>query len=253
MLPEVPELRWPPVPASCALGPGAVHVCVTRLDVDDERRAALARLLAPDERARAASFLRPHLSHRYVAGRGQLRLWLSKYLATDPSALEFRYGRDGKPMLHATAGDAHLEFNVTHSGGVAVFAITRDARIGVDIESVVAFPEMRTIATSHFSAAELRVVSAESPERLPGAFFRCWTRKEAYLKAIGTGLMTPLDAFDVRVSDDEAPALTRVAGDPDAPRRWSLVHLSPCEGYVGAVAVECPSPVVQCWRFDTVG
>lgn len=247
---EVPELQWPPVPAICTLAPAAVHVCVARLDVDHERRAELAQLLAPDERARAASFLRPHLSHRFVAGRGQLRQWLSRYLAMDPGALEFRYGRDGKPVLNAPDGDARLEFNLTHCGGIAMFAVTRGARIGVDIESVVAFPEMGTIAASHFSSAERRVVSAASPEQLPAAFFRCWTRKEAYLKAIGTGLMTPLDSFDVQVSDDAAPALTRVAGDPDAPRRWSLIHLSPCEGYVGAVAVECPSPIVQCWRFE---
>src|SRR5262249_20133919 len=149
-------------------------------------------ILAPDEKERAARFHFEHLRSAFIAARGVLRCLLGGYLNRHPGRVQFRYGARGKPALEPDAG---IEFNLAHSGGLAVLAFASGCPIGVDLEQIRPIPELREIAARFFCAEEAaEIASLPSGER-QRSFFRCWTRKEAYIKATGDGLSAPLDQF----------------------------------------------------------
>jgi 4'-phosphopantetheinyl transferase len=211
-----------------------------RLDGSPLQREALARHLCRDEMRRAHSFVFARDRDRFLAARGRLREILAGCLGADPRELIFDYGEQGKPRL-AGAGAA-LRFNLSHSGDHAVLAVSRSAEVGVDIECV--RPIERELAARTFSAAEVAALDALPDERWLEGFFRCWTRKEAVVKAIGTGLLSDLAAFDVSVAPDE-PRLLRFDGDPDAPLHWSLFEPRPAAGLIVAVAVRAEARRVR--------
>jgi len=176
------------------------------------------------------------LFERFVADHGSLRLLLSAYLETDPRKLSLVTNRYGKPRLESES--CRLRFNMSHSGELTMIAVCLDAEIGIDVEAVRPIPEWADIAVSQFSTGENQSIHAEAPAHRMEAFFRCWTRKEALIKAVGMGLSVPLDSFTVSTSLAQPPALLHCSWDTDAISRWSLMHLEPAPGYVGAVAVE---------------
>lgn len=227
-----------------ALGPGAVHVFAARLDAATAE--ALAGSLSADERARAERFRFERDRTRFGAARGLLRSLLGWSLGVRPSELGFAYGRRGKPSLPA----AELYFNVSHSGGLGLFALTRVGEVGVDIEEERPLQDLEPIAARFFSARESAALLAlPEAERRP-AFFRCWTRKEAFIKATGDGLSRPLDAFDVAFGRDEPARLLRVAGEPEAPGRFRLEALPAAPGFAAALAV-CGHPErIACWALN---
>src|SRR6185295_11775094 len=219
-------LRWKPAPVPPGLAPGEVQVFSVSLD--ELPLAMLLTRLSADESRRASSFHFERDRRRFAATRGVLRGLLGRYLAVDPSALVFRYGPQGKPALAAPWEGLH--FNVSHSGGLALLAFSTDHEIGVDIEQERSVPEMDSIADRHFSPRESAALRRlDNPERAR-AFFRCWTRKESFIKAVGEGLSYALDAFDVTLDPGEPARLLRVAGDPDAVRRFHLEGLEPAAG-----------------------
>jgi 4'-phosphopantetheinyl transferase len=168
---------------------------------------------------------------RFIAARAILRTLAAGYLDLAPGDVEFCYGKNGKPEI------AHLplHINVSHSDDQGVFAFTQIAPLGVDLEHVRPVPEMLDIAHRFFSPSEAAAISAvPEPERTV-AFFRCWTRKEAFIKSTGVGLSFALDRF--AVSLDESAALLYVEPDAAEASEWSLFHLAPEEGYVGALAI----------------
>jgi len=216
--------------------PGEVRVWLARLDCPAPVLAALDRRLSTEERTRAAAFRFARDRRRFVAARGFLRGVLGRCLEVHPQEVKFAYGSHGKPRL-AEEGSG-LRFNLSHSGERAACALCLGSEIGVDVEAVRDLGDADDIAARFFSAAEgaaLRRLPAN--ERLE-AFFHCWTRKEAYLKALGDGLARPLDGFDVTLLPAEPARLARVAGDEAEAARWSLEQLDPGPGYVGAVAVQ---------------
>jgi 4'-phosphopantetheinyl transferase len=222
-----------------------VHVFAVRLD---DRALSTARWLSPDETDRASRFHFERDRRRFAAARGVLRALLGRYLGVDPSALVFAYGRHGKPSLAPPWEGLH--FNVSHSSDVALVALGTDHEIGVDVEHERPVAEMDSIRQRHFSPRE----NAEM-DRLPEsdrghAFFLCWTRKEAFIKAVGDGLSHALDAFDVTVVPGEPARLLRVEGDPEAPRRFYLAGLEPAEGFAGALAVLGRPARVACFGWD---
>jgi len=162
-----------------------VHVHIARLRATEAVTARFGGLLTRDEQERAARFRFPHLRSSFVLARGALRILAGGYLNTDPAGIRFQYGPKGKPCL---AGAARLRFNVSHSGALALFAFTLDVEIGVDVEEIRPMPDLQQIAAGYFSAAEAAELVALPAERREAAFFRCWTRKEAYVKALGEGL-----------------------------------------------------------------
>jgi 4'-phosphopantetheinyl transferase len=208
-----------------------------RLDGSPPQRDALARHLSSDELRRANSFIFSRDRERFLVGRGRLREILAGYLGADPRELRFDYGKQGKPQLAMAKEAPH--FNLSHSGAHAVLAVSSGAEVGVDIECV--RPIERELARRYFSAAEVAALDALSDGQWLDGFFRCWTRKEAVLKAVGTGLLSNLAAFDVSVAPNEPARLLRFDGDPDAPLRWSLFEVRPAAGMIVAVAVRAGS------------
>ena len=227
------RLPWKPSSDVAGLDPGGVDVWAASLD--DLPENSLRVLLSADERERGERFHFERDRRRFVAARGLLRLLLGRYLDVDPAGLRFGYGPRGKPSL---AGCEELRFNLSHSGGLTLLAVTRDCEVGVDIEQERPVPESEDIARHYFSAregAELRSLGADERE---AAFFRCWTRKEAFIKATGDGLSRPLDTFDVTLASGKPARLLRVLGEPEAARRFWLEDLRPAPGFAGALAVE---------------
>jgi 4'-phosphopantetheinyl transferase len=210
--------------------------------------AALARLLGAEERARAERFHFARDRDRYVASHGMLRSVLGRYAGQPGPALRFAAGPHGKPALALPAG-SDLRFNLSHSGDLALLAVARGREVGVDVEQVAERAWME-VARRFFSSREQSLLAELPDGARPEAFFRCWTRKEAYIKARGLGLHANLTAFDVSLAPGEPAALLRAADDPVGPEGWQLVDLAPAPGYAGALAVEGDGWGVACWDWQ---
>lgn len=243
------NILWKPRPADLVLSKDDIHVFCASLDQPAPRIQQLAQSLSADERIRADRFYFEQDQKRFTVGRGLLRTILSSYLGIEPSQLQFCYGRRGKPALAATAGGSKLSFNLSHSQGLALYAVTRDREIGIDIEHVRPMAEAEQIAERFFCVQENAVFRALPPNQKQEAFFNCWTRKEAYLKAIGDGLARPLDQIEVTLAPGETVRLLSIEGDPQEASRWSIQQLIPASGYVGAIIVEEPHGWISCWSW----
>jgi 4'-phosphopantetheinyl transferase len=239
---------WNQAPRNPALSQDEVHIWRAALDRSEGEVQELWRLLAPDEQERAARFHFARDRERFVAGRGILRAILARYLDADPAGLAFRYGAYGKPALAIEDGDTP-QFNLAHSQGLAVYALARGRAIGVDIERVRALADAEQIAERFFSLTEQAALRAVPTGQRLEAFFACWTRKEAFLKATGDGLARPLDQFDVALAPEEPARLLHVVGEPEAPARWRLEALAPALGYVAAVAATGHDWRLACWAW----
>ncbi len=216
-------------------GGGIVDLWSASLEPPAPLRVNLEGYLSTDERQRAARFVFPRDRDRFVAGRAFLRLLLAQYLATDPASLRFRYGPHGKPALEDEQGG--VSFNLAHAGSLAVCALTRGSDVGVDVERLRPIPDAGAVARSFFSPRETAELASVPEPARHRAFFDAWTRKEAFLKALGDGLARPLDSFDVTLKPGDAPRLLRTLGDPQEASRFSLHSLEPEEGYVAAIAI----------------
>ena len=236
---------WTEPPRSPSLGTGAVHVWRIALDQQDEPLECFRGTLEPHELERAGRFhFEKHRRH-FIVARGFLRSVVARYLKTQPGALRFSYGEYGKPALEA---EPVLRFNLSHSNEVALLAVSLDAELGVDVEHIRADFASEDIARRFFSRAEVDVFNALPQNERVAAFFRCWTRKEAYIKAIGKGLSQALDEFDVTLAPGITPALLR-AEDDDA-SRWWMSDIDVGESYAGALAVERPVAELRFFRQD---
>ena len=211
------------------------HVWRIELDVAPEHIERAMAILSEDERARANRFRGRQLQTRFARARGAVREILSRYLSCDPARLQFRYGERGKPSLEGGGG---IEFNVSHSGELALCAVTRGRAVGVDVETVRADKPLERLAKRFFSAGEAAALDRLAPEERVQAFFQCWTFKEAYIKARGEGLAIPLDRFEVTWSGDSADAHLCVAGDAAESDRWVLRRLKIDAGFAAALATE---------------
>ena len=235
----MPSDGWAVPPAGpLALALDEVHVWRASLRPAPDALARLEAHLSPDERARAARFRFPQHRTAFVAGRGVQREILGRYTGLPPAALSYREGSHGKPELDGPATASGIRFNVSNSGDLALYALTLRREIGVDLEQLKPMPDGLDIAKRFFSAPENEVFAALPDEVRELAFFRCWTRKEAYIKAVGEGLSMPLDRFDVAFAPGEDPRILRTRGNPAEAERWTMLSLEPGPGYVGALAVE---------------
>lgn len=201
------------------------------------------RLLDPDEVSRANRFYFEKDRKHFAVARGFLRSLLGRYLDADPKQLQFNYGEYGKPSL---PGAGRLRFNVSHSHGLALYALTEGRDIGVDVEYVRADFTSDEIARRFFSPFEVESLCGLPAEERVASFFRCWTRKEAYIKATGLGLSQPLDGFDVTLRPGERAALLRT--EAGSPENWSMANVEVGPGYAGAVAVEGLISKIAYWE-----
>jgi 4'-phosphopantetheinyl transferase len=203
------------------------------------------KLLSSDESERAARFHFPRDRQRFVASRALLRTilagylagHLTGYLAGDPGSLSFSYSDKEKPSLAPAHAGSSIAFNLSHSGEVALLAFTRGREIGVDIEQARANFDIEGIARRFFSPAEQKQLAALPVEKRADGFFRCWTRKEAYIKATGDGLSLPLTQFDVALEPGESNALLATRPDSSEAERWRLREVPGGPGYIAALCV----------------
>ncbi|HWI09093.1 MAG TPA: 4'-phosphopantetheinyl transferase superfamily protein [Solirubrobacteraceae bacterium] len=204
-------------------------------------------LLDDSERARAERFVRLEDHDRFVLAHAALRLLLARCLGVEPATVRYAQRAHGKPGLGADL--ARLEFNMSHSGRLGLLAVARDRPVGVDVEAVRGMADALSIADTQFSALEREALRALAPSERRPAFFRCWTRKEAVIKADGEGLGRPLSSFDVDLAPGSTAALTSFDGRPAELAGWSLRDLAAPPGYVaaGAAAVD-PGGAPARWR-----
>ncbi len=188
-------------------------------------------LLSTDERARADRFIFPRDRDSYSLSQGALRLLLANYLKADAPEIRLASGPKGKPFL---LDEEHLSFNKSHSKGMALYAFTHDCAVGVDVEGLRELPDFHEIAIRFFCPLEAQELA--SANDAAAAFFRCWTRKEAYIKAVGDGLSMPLDQFQVTLLREDPVRFVHIGNDERAASQWSLHHLDPASGYIGALA-----------------
>ena len=235
---------WLEPPKSPLLEAGQVHVWRICMEPEDDLLDQFRETLEPEELDRARRFRFERLQKHFVAGRGFLRHVLSRYLNIRPGELRFSYNDYGKPSL---AGEQSLQFNMSHSHEVGLVAVARNAAVGVDVEHMRADFASEDIATRFFSRLEVETFSDLPKEERVTAFFRCWARKEAYIKAIGKGLSQPLDGFDVTLAPSEPAALLR-AGEEDT-LTWSMSDIDVGSDYASALAVEGVPARISCWQF----
>ena len=216
------------------LGSGVVHLWQRRLNTSAAEISACHRLLSSDEQERARRFRVERPRNEFVLTRGTLRSLLAQYLGGAPQEVRFRYAVQGKPALE---GESGLSFNVSHTNGLALMAFVKQRAIGVDVENVARETEAERLAERFFSERERQALRPLGGDELQAAFFRCWTRKEAYIKAKGDGLSLPLHQFDVSIAEGDRDALLATRPDPAEAARWTICDIPMGTAYAAAVAV----------------
>lgn len=222
---------------------------------DPDRHLRLAPLLSASETARAARFRFAADAHRYGIARGVLRQLLAGYRGIPAENIALSESDHGRPLLADAGAHRGLEgpdfegfdFNLSHARDRVVYAFCASARVGIDVEGIAPLDEMDDLVALNFSSREQATWKALPAEQRERGFYDCWTRKEAFVKAIGEGLSHPLDSFDVRFAPGDAPTIERLEGGD--PSRWSLHALAPEAGYAAALAVEARAVTIRCWSF----
>lgn len=210
-----------------------VHVWVIPIRPSDFKVTGFHDLLSSEERTRSRKFRFDHLRQSFIFTRGTLRILLGRYLELAPEAISFRYSGTGKPYVDI---ETSLRFNTSHSGDIVLFAFARNCDVGVDVEQIRALPDMDGIVHRFFCPEEVSQFTLLPPAERENAFFHCWTRKEAYLKATGNGLSTRLDSFCVTLLPSEPARVVRIRGMSHAARAWTLHDLAFSPKYAATVA-----------------
>jgi 4'-phosphopantetheinyl transferase len=214
--------------------------------------ARLQEILSPDERSRAARYRNPRDGHRFIVRRALLRRVLGACVGVAPRQIVFGYGPAGKPFVREPSSARTLRFNLAHSAGLAVYACGAGHPVGIDIERARRHGDLDDVASRFFSRYERATLASLPRSAKTVAFYRCWTRKEAYVKAIGSGIAGPLDDFDVAFAPDAPAALLRVGWQPSEPGRWRIEALDVPHGYIGAITVARSARVDKLEMNDTL-
>lgn len=242
---QLEESVWPKAPQQPNLPSDTAHLWLIDLAQPVAVLNHLRQSLSGDELARAKRFHFDQDRRNFIAARGALRHILSRYLARPPSVLRFSYSPHGKPALVDPASPA---FNLSHSGELALLAVSRAPTIGIDLEQLRPMPDAGQIAQRFFSPHENEVFQTIPAEQRDEAFFNCWTRKEAYIKAVGEGLSHPLDSFDVSLRPGEPAALLAVR-PPAATSDWALHAFQPAPAYVAALVTTNRDTRLVYWQW----
>ena len=224
-----------------------VHVWTIPLDHQPESVPLLLDVLSGQERVRAARLRTTELRLRFVVAHGALRRILAGYLGVAPAALRFDTTEAGKPFIASSP----LSFNLSHSDGLSVCAVAMGGRIGVDVERVRGIDDAEAIVAGYFAAGEVQQYAAVLPSERTAAFFSTWTRKEAFLKAVGSGLPRGLGSFEVEVSPHAACPKMVLEGD-ESSVSWSLRSFAPRPGYAAAVALDRDITALELFDWSAV-
>jgi 4'-phosphopantetheinyl transferase len=242
--------RWPAYCGNLAIDASEVHLWCASLDQPEDVLDRFRGTLSADEHVRAERFRLGNLRNHFVAARGMMRDVLSRYLDERPEKLAFDYAAHGKPHLAAAWRKTELEFNLAHSHGVALLAVTRGEAIGVDIEQIRPMPNAGQLMERFFATEEIAQWQGLPDNVRSKAFFQGWTRKEAWLKAVGSGLSFPLDRFCISLDPAMPARVLSVDGDEEEAARWWLDSFEPQESYVAALAMRSAQRTVRCWSYQ---
>jgi 4'-phosphopantetheinyl transferase len=248
---EMPAVHWDFPSNEIYTGSDQVHVWRTTLDQNKATILELSTLLAPDERRRAEKYHSAKDCNRFITARGVLRKILSSYLHVSPDELQFVYNECGKPALSIDQNCRALNFNLSHSNDLALYAVAWGRSVGVDIEYIRKDFATIDIAEHFFSKDEVKSLKSAPIDLRTEAFFKCWSRKESYIKAIGMGVSYSLDGFTVSLAPDIAPALLKVDADELEPNHWRMYDLEAAEGYAASLIIE--NPPITLRQFQWIG
>ena len=236
--PDHPIPAWSTTPGSLSLQPEEVHIWRVNLMQSEPMIARCRELLPADEIARAERFHFERDRRRFAVSHAMVRDVLGRYLGIGPQELRFVFGAKGKPEIAEEFNSLGLKFNLSHSGEFALMGVSIKLTMGIDIEEIRPDFGGQEIAERFLSPYEVATLLSLPQHQRADAFFYCWTRKEAYIKAQGDGLSLPLDSFDVTFAPGTAPALLRVAEDPNEVARWKLYDIDSGPGYKAALMIE---------------
>jgi 4'-phosphopantetheinyl transferase len=237
---------WSFPPIDLNLKSNQVDVWIIRSDLPRDLMGRLEATLSSDERQRAARFHFQADRERFISAHGCLRDILGRYLHCEPPLLDFSTDSYGKPALRAH----NLEFNLSHSGDFVLVAVTQNRKVGVDVERIRQGISSHVIAQQYFSKSEVAELQALPMEHRVSAFFICWTRKEAYIKAQGLGLSLPLESFDVSLTPNKPAVLRATRPDPEEASRWTLFSLEMDLQYAAAVAASGQNLEFRLWNWN---
>ena len=243
-------VAWPPPPAAPRLSPAEVHVWRVELEPPDAVISDLRNSLSHDERDRADHFVFDRDRRRFTVAHGILRAVLARYHRVEPADMAFETARAGKPHLAPSRHGRFLQFNLSHSRGLALVAVTSGCEIGVDLEWLNDAVDIDQVASVVFSPVEIALMNRLAEPQKREAFFNGWTRKEAIVKALGAGLGYPVQQLTVSIAPNEPVRLKRADRDAMSPSRWTLEALSPGQGYVAAVAHRGPRRTLRLWQWS---
>ncbi|BAZ68876.1 4'-phosphopantetheinyl transferase HetI [Fischerella sp. NIES-4106] len=232
---------WLTAPTNLTLLPDDVHVWRISLERPKSEMQALQTTLSSDEIARAQRFYFEQHRQRFIAGRGILRTILGRYLDVEPQAVQFTYEPRGKPLLADSFADSGLSFNLSHSEDLALCGVSRNRKIGIDVEHMRSVSDVEALAERFFAPREYEVVRSLPLNQQQQVFFRYWTCKEAYLKAIGVGIVQ-LEKVEISLTLEQPAKLI-------TDQEWSLIELAPGKNYLGAVAIAGQSLDLKYWQY----
>ena len=238
---------WLNPPDNLIIREKEAHIWRTDLELHDCLQSSLLKLLSPDEKNRAQKFRFAEDKRNYIVARGILRSLIGKYLNINPAQISFQYNEFGKPKI---ADNNPLHFNISHSRNIALFGFTNKMNVGVDVEWVNPNIEVKDIASSFFSTNEILKLLALPEKQQALGFFNCWTRKEAFIKAVGEGLSFPLDKFEVSLEPGKTAKLLATDWDPKAVSNWSMYTMSPKADFVGSLVIEGIVEKVKFWNWQ---
>ncbi len=242
--------QWPAPPDTLVLNEGEVHVWRALLRREASEIPALLQILCEDERRKAAQFSFQEVREPFIVGRAVLRGILGRYLQVDPERVRFSYGPHGKPAIAPECGGEGISFNMSDSCGLAIYAVARGRQVGIDLERMRSDVPCERMAKRFFAEAELKALMALPADQRQEGFFNCWTRKEAYLKAIGKGLSVPLKNVTVSLAPSEPAVILAIQDDSGHAGPWSLVALHPDPAYSAALVVEGHESRLSFWQWD---
>ncbi|GAB4488560.1 MAG: 4'-phosphopantetheinyl transferase superfamily protein [Thermodesulfovibrionales bacterium] len=248
-VPVSPAACWAKPPSTLSRRKKVVDVWKGGLAADSGNESFLAGLLDSREQETARKFRHEMHARRYVASHAMVRMVLARYLGADPAVIRFVRNKAGKPSLHPGLASP-LEFNLSHSAGVVVLAVAPGLPVGIDIEYTGRTADTAGIAQRFFTAAEFEKISRLPEDRQREAFFRCWTRKEAYAKAKGLGISIGLDSFEVPFLAGDPGALLSSDRFPCDAGVWHFLDIPAGEGYVCSLALPESPDQVNYYRFD---
>ncbi|WJJ95640.1 4'-phosphopantetheinyl transferase family protein [Algibacter luteus] len=234
------------VDKNISLDKNEIHIWFINFNIPEKYFTLLNSFLSEDEILKASKFKFEKDKNCSIITRGALRLLSGKYLNLNPQEIEFKYGDFGKPAFNF---ETPLKFNVSHSGNIAVLGFCLHSDIGVDIEVMKANFDVFDIASNYFSSSEIEALKILPTEEHTKGFYRCWTRKESFIKAKAKGLSFPLDSFSVSIDSDIKAELLETKWDNNEKEFWKLFSFSPQENYIGAVSVKGQIQKVNYFNF----